>query len=75
MAVHQAYIYIYIVNAICLHMKRVIRISEYLITTRDRGVEFKPDMKKGLELYLDAICAGNWKNSDKDGPEKCLSRT
>ena len=52
-----------------------MRISRYLIPTRDRGIVFKPDMKKGLELYVDADFAGNWKKADHDHPENCLSRT
>ena len=31
-------------------------------------------MEKGLELYVDADFAGNWKKEDKDRPENCLSR-
>ena len=57
------------------HEKGVMRISRYLIATRDRGIVFRPDMMKGLELYVDADFAGNWKKADKDSPENCLSRT
>ena len=73
MAVHQAARFS---NAPMLtHEKAVMRISRYLIPTRDRGIVFKPDMKKGLELYVDADFAGNWKKADHDHPENCLSRT
>ena len=55
--------------------KAVMRISRYMIVIRDRGIDFKPDMKKGSELYVGADFAGNWKKADKDSPENCLSRT
>ena len=54
--------------------KAVMRISRYLIANRDRRIVFKPDVKKGLELYVDADFTGNWKMADKDSPENCLSR-
>ena len=41
------------------HEKAVMMISRYLITTRDRGVVFKPDMEKDLEFYVDADFAEN----------------
>ena len=73
MAVHQAARYS---NAPMLtHEKAVMRISRYLIPTRDRGIVFKSDMKKGVELYVDTDLAGNWKKTDHDHPENCLSRT
>ena len=36
---------------------------------------FKPDKIKGLELYVDADFAGNWKNAGEEHPENCMSRT
>ena len=29
---------------------------------------YKPDVKKGLELFVDAEFAGNWKNADANHP-------
>ena len=73
MAVHQA---ARLSNCPLLtHEKAVMRISRYLIATRNRGIVFKPDMEKDLELYVDADFAGSWKKVDKDSPENCLSRT
>ena len=50
-------------------------VSRYLISTRDGGIVFKSDMKKGLELYVDADFARNWKKVDHNHPENYLSRT
>ena len=57
------------------HKKAIMRIRRYLLATRDRGLEFKLDLEKGLELYANADFAGSWKKSDKDCPENCLART
>ena len=70
MAVHQAAMYSN--NSVLTHEQMVIRISRYLVPTRDRGIIFKPDMKKGLELYVCENFARNWKKADHDHPENCL---
>ena len=57
------------------HEKAIMRICRYLIGMSARGMVYKPDVKKGLELFVDAEFAGNWKNADADHPENCLSRT
>ena len=57
------------------HEKAVMRLCRYLLDTSCRGLVYKPDIKKGLELFVDADFAGNWKNADADHPENCLSRT
>ena len=46
--------------------KIVMRICRYLIGTADKGMIFKPDKTKGLELYVDADFAGNWKMQVKN---------
>ena len=51
-----------------------MKISRQLIPTRDRGIVFKPDIKKGLELYVDADFAENWNKADHDHTENCLSK-
>ncbi len=57
------------------HEKAIMRICRYLFGTKDRGIIFKPDKKQGLELFVDAEFAGNWKNADEDHPENFLSRS
>ena len=57
------------------HEKAVMRICRYLEGTKDRGMVFRPETSKGLELFVDADFAGNWKNASEEHPENCLSRT
>ena len=57
------------------HEKAIMRICRYLFGTKEHGIIFKPDKKKGLELFVDAEFAGNWKNADEDNPENCFSRS
>merc|ERR1739841_448567 len=57
------------------HEKAIMRICRYLFGTKDKGIIFKPDKSKGLELFVDAEFAGNWKNADQDSPENCFSRS
>ena len=73
MAVHQ--IARFSNNPKLSHEKSIMRICRYLIGTADKGMIFKPDKTKGLELYVDADFAGNWKNAGEEHPENCMSRT
>ena len=52
-----------------------MRICRYLVGTKDRGMVFRPDKSKGLELFVDADFAGNWQNASEEHPDNCLSRT
>ena len=57
------------------HEKSVMRICRYLFETAEKGMIFKPDKTKGLELYIDADFAGNWENAGAEHPKICMSRT
>ena len=57
------------------HEKSVMRLCRYLLDTSCCGLIYKPGVKKGLKLFVDADFAGNWKNADAKHPENCLSRT
>ena len=52
------------------HGDAVRWIARYLKGTRDKGMTFDPDIRKGLEVYVDADFAGNWDKkeaaSDRD---------
>ena len=43
------------------HEKSIIRVCRYFLGTLENGMVSKPDNSKGLELYVDADFAGNWK--------------
>jgi hypothetical protein len=42
------------------HGKAILYLVHYLKKTRDLGLKFKPDPKKGFECYCDANFSGNW---------------
>ena len=57
------------------HEQAVKRIGRYLLDTRDKGIIYRPDIKRGLECYVDADFAGGWKYGNHDIPESVFSRT
>ncbi len=57
------------------HERAIIRIGRYLLTSRNRGIIYKPDLKKGLECYVDADFAGGWQHADHLAAESVMSRT
>jgi len=42
------------------HGEAILYLVRYLKKTRDLGLKFKPDPKKGFECYCDAKFSGNW---------------
>ena len=57
------------------HEEAVKRICRYLIRTKDRGLSFKPDLKRGLECFVDADWAGSWQKRSAHDPLSAHSRT
>ena len=57
------------------HERAVKRICKYLLGTQKRGIIYKPDFKKGIEVFVDADFAGSWNKADNNNPENVLSRT
>ena len=47
-----------------LHEQAVIRIGRYLLSTKYRGMIYRPDSKRGLEVFVDADFAGGWNPED-----------
>jgi hypothetical protein len=43
-----------------LHEQSVMRIGRYLLSTCEKGMTYKPDSSKGLEVYVDADFSGGW---------------
>jgi hypothetical protein len=39
---------------------RILYLVQYLKKTRNLGLKFKPDPKKGFECYCDTDFSGNW---------------
>ncbi len=42
------------------HGEAILYLVRYLKKTRDLGLKFKPDSKKGFECYCDEDFSGNW---------------
>ena len=58
-----------------LHERAVKRIDRYLLDTSNKGMIYRPDIKQGLECYVDAYFSGGWKDGNHDSPESVFSRT
>jgi hypothetical protein len=57
------------------HATAVKYIGRYLASTKDKGIQIKPN-SKGFECYVDASHAGDWKQSTAaDNPSTARSRT
>ena len=57
------------------HGQAVKRIVRYLIDTKDRGLEFEPDLSAGLDCHVDADFAGLYGYEDEQDPVSVRSRT
>ena len=57
------------------HGQAIKRIVRYLAGTKDRGIQFQPDLKAGLDCYVDADFAGLYGYEDDQDPVSVKSRT
>ena len=65
------------------HEAAVKHVIRYLLTTQEingrlapkYGINMRPDMTQGLEVYVDASFAGDWNNSWSEEPSFVMSRT
>ncbi len=55
--------------------KAVKRIAQYLLSSSNKGIVYRPDSTHGLEVFVDADFAGGWSSGDAHNPEVILSRT
>ena len=55
------------------HVKAIRWLARYLKGTRNQGFEMKPDLEKGIEVYVDADFCGNW--DQKDSPNRDTARS
>jgi hypothetical protein len=73
MAVHQSARFL--VNPMSSHELEIMQIGRYLCDNCERGLIFKVDKTKGLEVYVDADFAGGWSCADADNADNVLSIT
>jgi len=58
-----------------LHEIAVMRIGRYLLATKDRGMIYRPDPKRGLEVFADADFADGWDSEDAENADNVYSCT
>jgi len=56
------------------HAKAIRWLAKYLKGTRTKGFEMKPDLSKGIEVYVDADFCGNWDRKDSLNKDTARSR-
>ncbi len=56
-----------------LHEQAVMRIGRDLLSTCEKGMIYKPDSSKGLEVYVDADFAGGWDPADPGNADNIYS--
>ncbi len=57
------------------HKQAVIRIGRYLLSTKEKGMIYKPDVLQGIEVFVDVDFAGGWNPEDAMNAENIYSRT
>ena len=57
------------------HERAIIRICQYLLLTKDKGMIFRPNRLLGLQCYVDADFAGGWIQVDADNADNLMPRT
>ena len=57
------------------HEQAVMRIGRYLLGTKQKGMIYKPDPTKGLEVYVDADFVGGWDPENTNDADTVYSRT
>jgi hypothetical protein len=73
MAVHQCALFS--TNPMRSHKQAVMRIGQYLLSSKDKGIIYAPDPKQGLEVWVDADFAGGWGPSEADNADNVYSCT
>jgi hypothetical protein len=43
-----------------LHKQPVIQIGRYLLSTKEKGIIYKPNLIRGIEVFVDADFTGGW---------------
>ena len=56
------------------HADAVRWVAKYLKGTRDKGTYLRPDIKRGLEVHVDADFAGNWDPKETQDRDTARSR-
>ena len=73
MTVHQTARFL--VNPMRSHELAIMRIDHYLCNNCKRGIIYKVDKSKGIEVYVDADIAGGWSSAASENADNVLLRT
>ena len=57
------------------HEQAVKRLYRYLLETKEQGLILSPDISVGIDCFVDADFAGNWRKEDAEDRNSLLSRT
>jgi hypothetical protein len=63
------------IHPMCSHEQAVMKIGRYLLSTKEKGVIYKPDLQRGIELFVDADFAGGWNPYDAFDADNVYSCT
>ena len=57
------------------HARAVRWLGRYLLHTKKRGMRFRADITRGLEVFVDASFAGNWDKKDAQTGNRDTARS
>jgi hypothetical protein len=63
------------INPMRSHKQAAMRIGHYLLLTKEKGMIYKPDSSKGIEVYIDADFSGRWDPDNALNAENVYSCT
>ena len=63
------------INPMRLHEQAVMRIGRYLLSTKEKGMIYRPDSSREVEVFVDADFAGGWDPEDALNADSVYSRT
>jgi hypothetical protein len=63
------------INPMHSHKQAVMRIGHYHLSIKEKGMIYKSDSSKGIEVYVDADFAGRWDPDDALNAENVYSVT
>jgi hypothetical protein len=62
-------------NPMRSHEHAVMQIGRYLLSSKDKGMIYAPDPKRGLEVWVDSDFAGGWNPEEAGNADNVYSRT
>ena len=57
------------------HTQALRWLGRYLLHSRKKGIRFKVDITRGLEVFVDASFAGNWDKQDAQTGDRDMARS